>query len=52
MKQGKNSGRTHRPKQTEDLHTLGCGLVPQGKYNGARIYFQDPWINHYIFNIK
>ena len=36
------SRRPRSPTQTEGLRTVWCGLVPQGTYNGTKIYFQDP----------
>jgi len=53
MKQGKtNSRRPHSPTQTEGLHTVWCGLLTQGVYNGTKNYFQDPWVIHNNLNIK
>jgi hypothetical protein len=53
MKQGKTNSRHLRsPTQTEGLHTMGCGLVPQGTYNGTKLNFHDSWFNHGIVIIN
>jgi len=39
-----------QPHKGESLYTVGFGLVPQGTYNGTKLYSQDPLFNQCIFN--
>jgi len=40
MQQGENKeSPSAQPHEGENLHTMGCGLAPQGKYNGTKLYF-------------